>query len=225
MTPLSRKGSISAMSTTLTPDLLLQAYRQGIFPMSESRSDPDIFWVDPQRRGIFPIPGFHISRSLARTLRSGRFSVTYDRAFAEVVAGCADRDETWINATIFALYASLHQHGQAHSVEVWEGDSLVGGVYGVAIGAAFFGESMFSRRTDASKTALAYLMDRLRSGGFTLFDTQFLTPHLQSMGAIEISRNSYHKRLQNALGQTAVFDSLTPAPTAQEVIQRNAQTS
>ena len=213
------------MSTTLTPDLLLSAYRQGIFPMSEGRTDPDIFWVDPQRRGVFPLDGFHISRSLARTLRSGRFTVSFDQAFAEVVTGCADREETWINATIFALYLRLHQRGQAHSVEVWEGDSLVGGVYGVAIGAAFFGESMFSRRTDASKTALAYLIDRLRSGGFTLFDTQFLTPHLQSLGGIEISRESYRKRLQRALALPATFDSATPAPSPQEVIQRSAQTS
>ncbi|MFQ1701583.1 leucyl/phenylalanyl-tRNA--protein transferase [Loktanella agnita] len=209
----------------LTPDLLLQAYKVGVFPMSESRDDPDVFWVDPRMRGIFPLTGFRISRSLARTMRRGQFTVTVDTAFDAVVQGCADRDETWINDTIFALYRALFQRGQAHSVEVWDGQRLVGGVYGVTVGAAFFGESMFSRATDASKLALAFLIDRLRLGGFTLFDTQFLTPHLASLGAVEIPRASYRKRLAGAIAQQADFTVAGPVPPPQDVIQRNAQTS
>jgi len=209
----------------LTPENLLTAYAYGVFPMSESRDDPEIFWVDPKRRGIFELDQFRISRSLARRMRSGQFRVTTDAAFAKVVAGCADRPETWINGTIASLYAALHGMGCAHSIEVWEDAHLVGGVYGVALGGAFFGESMFSRQTDASKVALAYLVDRLRTGGFTLFDTQFLTPHLQSLGAIEISRQSYRQRLADALEVPARFHRQGPIPTAQDVIQRNGQTS
>ncbi|TNC73868.1 leucyl/phenylalanyl-tRNA--protein transferase [Rubellimicrobium roseum] len=189
----------------LTPEILLDGYRQGIFPMAESRSDPDVFWVDPRRRGIFPLDGFHVSRSLARTLRSGRFRVSFDADFDGVVQGCAERDETWISGTIAALYNALHARGLAHSCEVWEGEALAGGVYGVAIGAAFFGESMFSRRTDASKVALFHIIGRLRAGGFVLFDTQFLTPHLASLGAVEIGRGEYRRRLDEALRRTARF--------------------
>lgn len=210
---------------TLTADLLLQAYRVGLFPMSEGRDDPEIFWVDPKMRGVFPLDRFHISRSLARRMRSAEFRVTFDTAFEEVMRGCADRSETWINDTIFALYLTLFQRGQAHSVEVWKDDELVGGVYGVSIGAAFFGESMFSRHTDASKTALAYLVDRLRTGGYLLFDTQFITPHLASLGAIEISREAYHQQLEFAISQDATFSQQGGVPQAQDVIQRNAQTS
>ncbi|MFO8127373.1 leucyl/phenylalanyl-tRNA--protein transferase [Yoonia sp.] len=210
---------------TLTPDLLLQAYQVGLFPMSEGRYDPEVFWVDPRKRGIIALTGFRISRSLARTLRRGRFAVTYDTAFEDVVRGCADRDETWINDTIFDLYCTLHKSGFAHSIEVWEHGQLVGGVYGVTIGAAFFGESMFSRATDASKVALAYLVDRLRLGGFHLFDTQFITPHLARLGAVEISRDQYRAILAEALALNASFDSPGPIPPAQDVIQRNAQTS
>ena len=194
------------MTQRITPDLLLKAYAMGVFPMAEGRDDPTVHWVDPRRRGVFPLDGFHISRSLAKVIREGRFSVTTDHDFTGVVRGCADRPETWINDEIFSLYSSLHEMGRAHSLEVWQGDRLVGGVYGVVLGAAFFGESMFSRATDASKVALAYLIHRLRAGGFTLFDTQFLTPHLASLGAIEISRGTYHKRLQAALHGTARFD-------------------
>ena len=190
----------------LTPELLLAAYAQGVFPMAESRDDPEVFWVDPRRRGIFPLEGFRISRSLARTLRRGTFRVTFDADFVGVVQGCADREETWISEPIAALYAELHRMGHAHSVEVWEDERLVGGVYGVVLGAAFFGESMFSRRTDASKVALAHLVERLRAGGFALFDTQFLTPHLTSLGAIEISRLEYRHRLAKALGQEARWE-------------------
>lgn len=208
----------------LTPELLLQAYRIGVFPMSEGRNDPGVFWVDPKMRGVFPLDGFHISRSLARTMRRGHLTVSFDVAFREVIHNCADREETWINGTIVDLYDALFQIGHAHSVEVWNGRAMVGGVYGVAIGGAFFGESMFSKATDASKVALAYLVDRLRRAGFTLFDTQFLTPHLASLGAIEIPRKTFQQHLASALNVTASFGSMR-VPDAQEIIQRNAQTS
>ncbi|EBA12869.1 leucyl/phenylalanyl-tRNA--protein transferase [Roseobacter sp. CCS2] len=210
---------------TLTADLLLQAYQVGVFPMSEGRNDPEVFWVDPRMRGVFPLDGFRISRSLARRMRRGGFTIASDTAFQQVVQGCADRDETWINETIFDLYCQLHAGGVAHSIEVWNDRDLVGGVYGVTIGAAFFGESMFSRATDASKLALAYLVDRLRLGGFQLFDTQFITPHLESLGAVEIPRDHYRAMLMEALAKEASFDSPGPIPPAQDVIQRNAQTS
>jgi leucyl/phenylalanyl-tRNA--protein transferase len=208
----------------LTPELLLHGYRIGIFPMSESRDDPEIFWVDPRRRGVIPLDGFHISRSLRRALHKTPWQVTTDRDFAGVLDGYADREDTWINAEIRGLYTALHLRGQAHSLEIWEGDSLVGGVYGVVTGAAFFGESMFSRRTNASKIALACLVDRLRRAGFMLFDTQFITGHLASLGALEISRAQYHARLSHAIAQNADFTSL-PDATPQEVMQRMTQMS
>jgi leucyl/phenylalanyl-tRNA--protein transferase len=186
-----------------TPELMLAAYAQGIYPMAESRDDPEIFWVEPRRRGIFPIDEFHVSRSLARRLRSGRLSVSFDRDFAGVVEGCAGRDVTWISEPIARVFRELHARGQAHSVEVWDGEALVGGVYGGTLGAAFFGESMFSRRTDASKVALFHLTERLKVGGFVLFDTQLLTPHLASLGAIEVSRGTYHRMLAEALRREA----------------------
>ena len=210
---------------TITPEVLLHAYRSGVFPMAETRDDPDIFWVDPRRRGIIPLNGFHISRSLARRLRSDCFSVTLNRDFAGVVDGCADRDETWISGEIRALYLALHHRDTAQSIEVWEGTTLVGGVYGVTLGAAFFGESMFSRRTDASKVALAWLVDHLRRCGFSLFDTQFLTPHLASLGAVEIPRARYHRLLSEALNQTADFRAVPLPVSGQDVVQRRAQTS
>jgi leucyl/phenylalanyl-tRNA--protein transferase len=209
----------------LSPDQLLKAYAIGIFPMAEHRDDPEIFWVDPERRGILPLDGFHISRSLARALRQSAFRISTDQAFEAVVSGCADRAETWINATILDLYLQLHARGIGHSLEVWDGADLVGGVYGVAIGGAFFGESMFSRRSNASKIALAYLVDRLRIGGFTLFDTQYLTPHLRSLGGREISRAAYHERLYAAVRQVADFDRQRGIPSPQDVIQRSIQTS
>ena len=209
---------------TLTPEILLRGYSVGIFPMADHREDKDIFWVDPRRRGIMPLDGFHISRSLARQLRRAPFQITTDVDFAGVVDGCADRAETWINDEIRCHYQQLHQDGHAHSLEVWDGSELVGGVYGVVLGAAFFGESMFSRRTDASKIALAYLVDLLNQAGFTLLDTQFLTDHLASLGGIEISRADYQQRLERSIGLTASFAA--PArSTAQDVIQRNTQTS
>ncbi|BDY15618.1 leucyl/phenylalanyl-tRNA--protein transferase [Sulfitobacter pontiacus] len=208
----------------LTPELLLHGYSIGIFPMAEHRDDPEIFWVDPRRRGVFPLDGFHISRSLARAMRRTRFTITTNTAFNDVVTGCADRADTWINAQIFSLYAQLHALGHAHALEVWEDDKLVGGVYGVTLGRAFFGESMFSRRDNASKIALACLVDRLNRGGFTLFDTQFLTPHLASLGAQEITRAAYHARLEMALMKTADFTA-PAAASAQDVVQRMTQMS
>lgn len=209
----------------LTPDLLLQAYRSGVFPMSESRDDPDVFWVRPRLRGVLPLDHFHISRSLARTLRRGHFTPTMNAAFTDVVRACADRDETWINETIFDLYVALHLRGHAHSLEIWQDSQLVGGVYGVAVGGAFFGESMFSTETDASKVALAYLTDHLSRCGFTLFDTQFITDHLASLGAIEIPRDDYEEALALAIALPVRFDVPQRFPSAQDVIQRNAQTS
>ncbi len=209
----------------ITPELLLRAYAAGVFPMSEGRDDPELFWVDPRERGILPLEGFHISRSLARRIRQAPFDIRINTDFAGVVGGCADRDETWINAEIFELYQQLHATGHAHSLELWEGDALVGGVYGVAMGAAFFGESMFSRRRDASKIALAYLVSRLRFGGFELFDTQFVTDHLQSLGAVEISRAAYRSRLAEALQKPANFLAQSSLVTPQDVLQFKTQTS
>lgn len=193
------------MSAELTPSLILNAYSRGIFPMAESREDEGLFWLDPERRGVIPLDGFHISRSLRKTLRREPFDIRIDTDFAGVIEGCADRSETWINGPIFAIYMDLFRAGHAHSVEVWDNDRLVGGVYGVTLGAAFFGESMFSRKPDASKIALAYLVSRLRFGGFTLFDTQFLTPHLASLGGVEIPRASYRQALRAALSAEASF--------------------
>jgi len=187
----------------LTPELLLRAYAAGIFPMAETADDPEVFWVDPEQRGILPLDGFHLPRRLARTLRRDVFEVRCDAAFETVVRGCAEptpaRPKTWINEEIVRLYAALHRLGFAHSVETWRGGELVGGLYGVALGAAFFGESMYSRVTDASKVALAQLVARLRLGGFRLLDTQFVTDHLQQFGAVEISRAQYHHRLTAAI--------------------------
>ncbi|MFP4329039.1 MAG: leucyl/phenylalanyl-tRNA--protein transferase [Paracoccaceae bacterium] len=209
----------------LTPELLLHAYSLGLFPMAEHRDDPEIFWVDPRRRGILPLDGFHISRSLARRIRRGDHSVTVNADFAGVMEACAAREETWINGEIRRLYAALHRMGHAHSLEVWMGGVLAGGVYGVTLGAAYFGESMFSRRTDASKIALTYLVDRLRRAGFRLFDTQFVTPHLASLGGLEISRAEYQRRLRDAVRQDADFTAPPLPGSPQEVLQRNTQTS
>ena len=209
---------------TLTPDLLLHGYSIGVFPMAEHRHDPEIFWVDPERRGVLPLDGFHLSRSLARRLRRGQYRITIDADFNGVVQGCADRPETWISDEIFQHYRVLHGLGHAHSLEVWDGGALIGGVYGVVLGGAFFGESMFSRRTDASKIALAYLVDHLNQAGFTLFDTQFLTDHLASLGGIEVTRAEYHRQLDRALDLSSDFTG-PPIASIQDVIQRNTQTS
>jgi leucyl/phenylalanyl-tRNA--protein transferase len=197
---------------TITAETLLRAYSLGIFPMAESRDDPTIHWVDPRRRGILPIEGLHISRSLARKIRRGGYRITTNVDFAGVLAACADRPETWISGPIVELYMDLHKAGHAHSLEVWDQDRLIGGVYGVALGSAFFGESMFSRATDGSKMALVSLLSRLRAGGFTLFDTQFLTPHLASLGGVEISRERYQALLAKALIRSADFNPPGYAP-------------
>lgn len=209
----------------VTADILLRAYRMGLFPMAERRDDPRLFWVDPHRRGVLPLGGFHLSRSLRRTILKGDYEVSLNRDFAGVVTACAAREETWINERIFALYGELHDWGFAHSLEVTDREgALIGGVYGVALGQAFFGESMFSRRRDGSKIALATLVAHLGASGFRLFDTQFITDHLASLGAIEISRAAYHEQLAEALRHGADIRAL-PLPTPQEVVQRIAQTS
>lgn len=197
----------------LTPDLLVRAYSAGLFPMADSRDAPDIFWVEPRRRGVIPLDEFHLPRSLAKLLRQELFRHTIDRAFDRVIAECAapgpGREQSWINAAIIDSYRGLARAGQAHSVEVWDADgALAGGLYGVRIGAAFFGESMFSRHRDASKAALAHLVARLRIGGFTLLDTQFITPHLQRLGAIEIRRDAYVALLGPAVAGAGDFGAL-----------------
>ena len=209
----------------LSPELILQAYANGVFPMAESREDESLFWVDPRERGIIPLDGFHISRSLARLIRQDRYRVTFDQDFSGVMEGCADRKETWINATIFDLYGQLFEMGFGHSVEIWDGPRLVGGSYGLALGTAYFGESMFSRVTNASKLALAYLVTHLRRTGFTLFDTQFLTEHLASLGGIEISRAQYRSLLHEALQHNADFNAVSDPLTPQDVLQLRGQMS
>jgi len=187
----------------IDPDLLLNAYSIGVFPMSDGRDAPDVYWVEPRRRAIIPLDRFHLSKSLRKTLRSDRFHVTRDRAFPDVVRACAEREDTWINGEIEASYHALHRRGDAHSIEIWSGESLVGGLYGVRLGGAFFGESMFSAEPDASKVALAWLVARLRAGSFRLLDCQFMTDHLRSLGAIEISQQNYLQLLAAALGAGA----------------------
>ena len=216
---------VSRPEPRLTPELLLHGYAKGVFPMAESRDDPEIFWVDPQRRGVLPLDRFRLSRSLARRMRRGGFEIAVNGDFQAVLEGCADRPETWINDEIFDLYTALHRMGFAHSVEIRHDGALTGGIYGVTLGSAFFGESMFSRRTDASKLAMAWLVDRLRLGGFTLFDAQFLTPHLASLGFVEIPRARYKAALAEALALPGDFIAPGPPAPAQEVLQRSAQTS
>jgi leucyl/phenylalanyl-tRNA---protein transferase len=184
----------------LDPRLLLQGYATGIFPMADSRNAAELFWVEPRNRAIIPLDGFHLSRSLKRTLRSGQFRVTHDRDFQAVITACADREETWINAELERAMLALHASGHAHSIEVWSGEELVGGLYGVKLGRAFFGESMFSRTRDASKVALAWLVARLKVGNFTLLDCQFMTEHLASLGAVSVPRETYVALLSVALG-------------------------
>jgi leucyl/phenylalanyl-tRNA--protein transferase len=189
--------------STLDPRLLLQGYAAGIFPMADSRDADDLFWVEPRSRAILPLSGFKLSRSLRRTLRSGRFTVTLDRDFSAVITACAERQETWINAEIERAMLSLHAAGHAHSIETWQDGELVGGLYGVKLGRAFFGESMFSTRSDASKVALAWLIGRMKVGGFSLLDCQFMTDHLASLGAVSVPRADYVSLLSGALGSVA----------------------
>lgn len=198
LTANTLRSNFSPMAI-LDPDLLLRAYSIGVFPMADSRDADEIFWVEPRKRAIIPLDRFRLSHSLRKTVRSGHFTVTRDMAFAEVVRACAHRDETWINQEIEANYNRLHQRGHAHSVECWHEGQLAGGLYGVNLGAAFFGESMFSLQKDASKVALAWLVARLRVGGYRLLDCQFMTEHLRSMGAIEIDQKDYLMLLDSAL--------------------------
>lgn len=193
----------------ITPDILLRAYSIGLFPMAESGDDPNLFWVDPEERGIFPLDGLVISRSLAKTVRSDRFEVRVNTDYDGIIDGCAasapGREGTWINSRIRRLYRALFEMGQVHTIEVWADGALVGGLYGVALGAAFFGESMFHRARDASKVALVHLVARLRAGGFRLLDTQFVTDHLASLGAIAIPKHAYHLLLAEAVARPANF--------------------
>lgn len=202
---MSRKPDPFAID--LTPDLIVRAYQAGIFPMAEDQDSPDLFWVSPQQRGIIPLDAFHISRSLAKTLRTHSYEVKVDSDFAGVIEGCAtagvDREATWINPEIRRLYGALFDRGIVHTVEVWDGDTLVGGLYGVSLGAVFFGESMFHRKTDCSKIAMANLLFRLSAGGYRLLDTQFVTDHLRTFGGIEIPREDYEVRLAEALKHEA----------------------
>jgi len=198
----------------LSPEILLRAYAAGIFPMAESADDPELFWVDPKRRGIIPLDAFHVPRRLRRIVRQNIFTIRCDTAFEAVMHGCAEssdkRPNTWINDEILELYTGLFERGAAHSVECWHDGELVGGLYGVSLGGAFFGESMFSRVTDASKVALVHLVARLRHGGYRLLDTQFLTPHLAQFGAVEITRARYHRLLAEALRYRATFPRELP---------------
>lgn len=197
--------------------------------MAESRDAPELFWLDPEQRGVLPLDGFHLPRRLARTVRAERFEVRIDTAFEDVMKACAaprpGHEESWINAEIMALYCALFEQGYAHSVECWREGELAGGLYGVHIGAAFFGESMFSRQRDASKVALAHLVARLRAGGFKLLDTQFVTPHLSGFGVIEIPRDAYRRRLREAVNSSADFYSLPEPCPGEEVLQSITQMS
>lgn len=212
-----------------TVDDLIRCYERGVFPMADAREDDSIFLIDPERRGVLPLEGVHIPRRLARTIRSDLFQVRVDSAFDDVVEACAasrpGRLETWINAPIQQMYGALFARGLAHSVECWRDGRMVGGLYGVALGAAFFGESMFSTERDASKVALAHLTARLKVGGYTLLDTQFITDHLLQFGAVEIPRADYRRRLKNALPGLADFYRFSAGATGTEVLQAISQAS
>lgn len=209
----------------ITPALVLRAYAAGVFPMADHAGADEVYWVDPRKRGILPLDGFHLSRSLRKRLHRQDFRVRIDTAFDTVLDACADRPETWINAQVRDLFSSLHRMGHAHSIEVWQGEELIGGVYGLRLGAAFFGESMFSRQRDGSKIALAYLVARLKAGKFLLLDTQFTTPHLESLGARLVPRAHYHQLLERAIARRADFYSFPPDATSEAVVQLITQTS
>jgi leucyl/phenylalanyl-tRNA---protein transferase len=209
----------------ITPDLLLRAYASGVFPMAETGDASELFWVDPRRRGVLPLDGLHVARSLRRSFLRGGFGITVDAAFADVVDACAEREETWINSEIRRLYVALHRMGYGHSVEIWIDGRLAGGLYGIALGSAFFGESMFSRGRDASKHALIALVARLNAGGFRLLDTQFVTDHLARLGAVEISRRAYRERLRQALARPADFQALPRDVPLQRLLHLSTQTS
>ncbi|HEX2216902.1 MAG TPA: leucyl/phenylalanyl-tRNA--protein transferase [Xanthobacteraceae bacterium] len=209
-------ASRETAAVEITPEVLLKAYACGIFPMAESAEDPALYWIEPERRGILPLETFHVPSRLARTVRSDRYTVVCNRDFQGVIDGCAEprpgRSRTWINMRIRRLYSALFACGHCHTVEAYEGEHLVGGLYGVSLGTAFFGESMFHHATDASKVALVHLVARLRAGGFRLLDTQFVTDHLRVFGATEVSRRQYHRMLEAALPGKADF-TLIPART------------
>ncbi len=214
----------------VTPNLLLQAYATGLFPMADGREDSELFWVDPEERGVIPLDKFHIPRSLAKKVRQEKFRVTHDTEFKKVVQSCAaparGRESTWISERIETLYTDLFERGFAHSIECWFADKLVGGLYGVSLGGAFFGESMFSTATDASKIALVHLIARLKTGGYQLLDTQFITDHLKQFGAIEVPRAAYHNQLRQALQlENADFDQLSDLVPGSAVLQLITQTS
>jgi leucyl/phenylalanyl-tRNA--protein transferase len=217
------------VSRVFGPYELLDCYRRGVFPMAEDRDDHRLFLVDPDLRGILPLDRFHVSRSLRKAIRREPFKVRVDTAFTQVMEQCAEaapgRMSTWINTPILNLYSALHRAGHAHSVECWDGDELAGGLYGVSLQGAFFGESMFSRRTDASKIALAHLIARLRRGGFVLLDTQFVTEHLTTFGVEEIERDEFHERLDAALDVDAEFGDNSYCPSGPELLQEITQTS
>ncbi|MBT5766687.1 leucyl/phenylalanyl-tRNA--protein transferase [Pseudemcibacter sp.] len=216
----------------ITPELLLSAYMQGIFPMAESADSDDVFWVDPDERGIFPLDQFHVPKKLAKKIKSEPFKVRINTAFQEVMLKCAeptdnvDRQNTWINKTILTRYNELHEMGYAHSVECWQDQDLVGGLYGVSLNGAFCGESMFHTVTDASKIALVYLVARLKVGGYRLLDTQFVTDQLSQFGAIEISRKEYRARLKEALlVEDSNFYSMSEEADGSTILQSVTQTS
>ena len=215
------------MSRVFGPSELLDCYRRGVFPMADSRDDPRLFLVDPDLRGVLPLDRFHLSKSLRKTIRRDPFEIRVDTAFSQVMALCAesapDRPNTWINSPILNLYSALHRAGHAHSVEAWRDGELVGGLYGVSLKAAFFGESMFSRATDASKVALAHLVARLRAGGFQLLDTQFVTGHLETFGVEEVPRAEFHILLDAAMQSDATFGAQTYCGAG--VVQLITQTS
>ena len=209
----------------LSPEVLLFAYQQGLFPMAEGRNAKQIQWIQPEKRGIFQLGNFHISKSLRRVILKKDYSITINSCFPKVMEKCADRSETWINDDIYNCYCKLHEDGFAHSVEVWRNSHLIGGVYGVTIGAAFFGESMFSEAANGSKIALAYLHDRLLKAGFLLFDTQFLTEHLASLGAIEISQAQYLVKLEKALNKNATFLDINYSFDVETIAHRSTHRS
>ncbi len=213
----------------LKPEILLRAYAVGLFPMAERHDDPTLYWIDPEKRGILPLDRFHIPRRLRRTLRHNPFEIRCDTAFEAVIRACAepasDRSETWINEEIVRLYVDLYEMGRAHSVEAWLDGQLVGGLYGVSLGGAFFGESMFSRVADASKVALVHLVARLRKGGYRLLDTQFVTTHLGQFGTVEIHRTGYRQLLAGALDVNATFYCELDGSELDAFIQSTTQTS
>lgn len=214
----SRETARDTGFVEITPEVLLKAYTCGIFPMAENADDPSIYWIEPDERGIIPLEGFHVPKRLARTIRSDRYTVHVDRDIAAVIDGCAspaaDRNRTWINRRIRSLYLKLAEIGHCHSVEAYDGDTLVGGLYGVRLGRAFFGESMFHTARDASKVALVHLVARLRAGGFILLDTQFVTEHLKTFGAVEVSKLYYHRQLETALNGEGDFFAIGDCPVS-----------